>query len=94
MDSCKMKFRSKEEQRLLQNRISRIEGQIKGVKQMIDENRYCDDILIQVSAIEHSVKALGKVILKNHMQTCMKEKLLAGNDAIIDEIVTSFSRLY
>src|SRR5690554_6443603 len=91
---CKHKFRDEKEKKQLFNRINRIEGQIRGIKQMVENDIYCDDILIQISAIANSVKSLGRVILNNHMKSCAKDELLSGNDEIIDEVINSFSKLY
>jgi DNA-binding FrmR family transcriptional regulator len=91
---CRIKHRDEEERKLLFNRISRIEGQLKGIRQMIENDVYCDDILIQVSAVNNSVKSLGRIILNNHIKSCVKNELLKGNDQIIDEVIKSFGKLY
>lgn len=93
-ETSNYKFRDKDEKKKLYNRINRIEGQLKGIKQMVANDVYCDDILIQISAIANSVKSMGRVILNNHIKSCVKEELLKGNDGIIDEVVKSFSKLY
>jgi DNA-binding FrmR family transcriptional regulator len=61
---------------------------------MIENDVYCDDILIQISAITNSIKSLGRVILNNHIKSCVKDELIKGNDEIIDEVINSFSKLY
>ena len=73
----KKKFtkRSESEKKIINNRLNRIEGQVRGVKKMIEEDRYCDDVLIQLSAIDKSVKSLANHILENHMQTCVLNDL-------------------
>jgi DNA-binding FrmR family transcriptional regulator len=91
---CKKKHRNEEEKHQIMNRISRIEGQLNGIRKMIENDVYCDDILIQVSAVNSSVKSLGKMILNNHMQSCVKDELLKGNDEIIDDVIKMFSKLY
>lgn len=88
----KQKIRSITEKKDLVNRLNRIEGQIKGIKQMVESDRYCDDVLIQISAANNSLKNLGLLMLKNHMHTCMKDEILSGNDKIIDEVSTIISR--
>lgn len=93
-DNCKFTHRDVKDKKALINRINRIEGQIRGIKQMLENDVYCDDILIQVSAAANSIKSLGRVILNNHMKSCVKDELLKGNDGIIDEVVNSFSKLY
>ena len=57
---------------------------------MIENDVYCDDILIQISAITNSIKSLGRVILNNHIKSCVKDELIKGNDEIIDEVINSF----
>lgn len=86
------KTRTEEEKRSLAVRINRISGQLSGVKRMIEEDRYCDDILIQLSAIDKAVKSLSRVILENHMHTCLIENIQAGNYDVVDEIVELFKR--
>ena len=90
----KKKFtkRSESEKKIINNRLNRIEGQVRGVKKMIEEDRYCDDVLIQLSAIDKSVKSLANHILENHMQTCVLNDLENGNYEIIDEVVNLFRR--
>ena len=90
---CKKKTkRSEEEKKKLNNRLNRIEGQVRGVKKMIEEDRYCDDVLIQLSAIDKSIKSLANHILENHMYTCVLKDLEKGNYEIIDEVVNLFRR--
>ena len=90
----KKKFtkRSESEKKIINNRLNRIEGQVRGVKKMIEEDRYCDDVLIQLSAIDKSIKSLANHILENHMQTCVLKDLENGNYEIIDEVVNLFRR--
>ena len=84
--------RIESEKKIINNRLNRIEGQVRGVKKMIEEDRYCDDVLIQLSAIDKSVKSLANHILENHMQTCVLNDLENGNYEIIDEVVNLFRR--
>ena len=91
---CRIKIRNNNEKKLIQNRINRIEGQLRGIKQMLENDQYCDDILIQISAVNNSIKSLGRVILNNHVKSCVKNDLLNCNDNIIDEVINSFSKLY
>ena len=99
MEKCqshieKSKHRDNDEKRLLINRMNRIEGQIRGIKQMIENDVYCDDVLIQISAINSSIKSLGRLVLNNHLKSCVKKELLQGNDLIIEEVINSFSKLH
>lgn len=96
MECCKNKkltIRSEEEKRNLETRINRIIGSLTGVKQMIIDDRYCDDILIQLIAIDKSIKSLANQILKRHLNTCVKDQLLKGNDDVLNEIIDLFKRL-
>lgn len=84
--------RSEEEKHNLITRINRINGQLNGVKKMIEEDRYCDDILIQLSAIDKAIRSLTTIVLSSHMHTCLIEELKQGNEEIIDEILELFKR--
>ena len=97
MESCcqekkKLSPRDDEEKQKITNRLSRIEGQISGVKNMIKEDRDCDDVLIQLSAINNAVKSLANVILKSHLNSCVKEKIKNDDAEVMDEIVELFKR--
>ena len=84
--------RSEKEKKLIHNRLNRIEGQIKGIKRMIQEDTYCNDVLIQLSAIENSVKSLSNHVLENHLYTCVTNDLEKGNYEIIDELIRLFKK--
>ena len=88
----KKTYRTANEKKLLNNRLNRIEGQIKGVKKMISEDAYCNDILVQLSAIENSVKSLSNLLLEKHLYTCIARDLENGKIDTIDEIVSLFKR--
>ena len=91
--NCKIKKeRTEDEKKNLKNRINRIVGQLNGISKMIDENRYCDDILIQLSAVDKSVKALANIVLDNHMHTCLIEKINNNEYDIIDDIINLVKR--
>ena len=93
MNCCERKtIRTNEDKKTIKTRLNKIEGQIRGINKMIDEDRYCDDILIQLSAIDKSIKSLANLILEKHMKSCVKENLLNGNDEVLDEIVELFKR--
>ena len=74
-------------------RLSRLEGQVRGVKQMVENDRECDDILIQISAIINSLKSLGNNVLKDHITTKVSKNLKNGELDSIDEVITLFSRI-
>lgn len=91
--SVKKKDRSEREYKDLVNRLSRIEGQIRGIKRMLDEDCYCPDIMIQVSAANAALNSFNKVLLANHIRTCVADDIRNGNDDVIDELVTTLGKL-
>lgn len=93
-DKCcnKKTVRGVEERKTINNRINRIEGQLKGVKKMIEEDAYCNDVLIQLSAIENSVRSLSNHILENHLYSCVTRDLEDGKLEIIDELTSLFKK--
>ena len=91
--SGKKKDRSEKEYKDLVNRLSRIEGQIRGIKRMLDEDCYCPDIMIQVSAANAALNSFNKVLLANHIRTCVADDIRNGNDDVIDELVTKLGKL-
>lgn len=88
----KLKPRSAEDKKAIISRINRIIGQLSGVKRMIEEDRYCDDVLIQLAATDKAVRSLSTVILNEHMRTCLIDDILNGNTAVVDEVVDLFRR--
>lgn len=92
MNEHKIKIRTAEEKKQLINRLNRINGQISGITKMIEENRYCGDVLIQLSAVDKSIKSLANVILDNHMHSCLITNIKEKNYQAIDEIVDLFKR--
>ena len=89
---CRTKVRSAEEKHAIEVRINRIVGQLNGIKNMIENDRYCDDVLIQLSAVNKSVKGLANLVLDAHMHSCLIENIQAGNFEVVDEIVALFKR--
>lgn len=77
----------------LKNRLNRITGQLNGIGKMLDDNRYCGDILTQIAAVESALQAFGYVILKEHMETCVVEQIQKGNTGIVDEAVELIKKL-
>lgn len=84
--------RSPEEKKLIINRLNRISGQINGINKMIEEDAYCNDVLIQLSAVKNSVKSLSTHILENHLYTCVTNELEKGDFEAIDELMSLFKR--
>ena len=83
----KTKHRSDEEYKALINRLSRIEGQVRGIRKMVETDAYCVDILTQVSAIQAALNAFNRELLANHIRTCVMNDIKNGNDEIVDELV-------
>lgn len=84
--------RSEESKKKLINRCNRITGQMNGVKAMVEEDRYCEDILIQLAAISNSVKSLAIEILDEHMNSCMVENIKAGNTDVVASVIELIKR--
>lgn len=87
--SCHQKNtpRSEELQKNLQCRLNRVTGQLNGIKTMIDENRYCGDVLIQLAAAESALKSIAEKVLQEHLETCVVEQIQQGNTEIIGEVM-------
>jgi len=77
----------------LTSRLNRIEGQVKGIKAMIERGEYCDDILTQISSVKSAMSAVGKVLVESHMRTCVAKKLQNGDEDIIEEFVKTVGRI-
>lgn len=84
---CKHRSSKRDEAELnnLKSRLNRIIGQLNGISKMLDENRYCGDILTQIAATESALQSVGYIVLKTHMETCVKEDILNGKEEVIDE---------
>ena len=89
----KTKERTDKEYKDLINRLNRIEGQVRGVKNMVEKDAYCVDILTQVSAITAALNSFNKVLLANHIKTCVTENIKQGNDEVVDELVKTLQKL-
>lgn len=85
--------RSEQLQADLQRRLNRAIGQLNGIKQMIDDNRYCGDVLIQLSATRSAIQSIERMVLQNHLETCVVEEIRAGNDEIVEEAMDLIKRV-
>lgn len=85
--------RSEESKKSIENRINRLTGQLGGIKKMIKEDRYCGDILIQLSAAESALQNLSYIILKEHMESCVTEEIRNGNNSIINETIEIIKKI-
>lgn len=91
--SQRKKERSPEEYKKLIHRLNRIEGQIRGIKGMVENNAYCPDILIQSAAVNAAINAFNKELLANHIRTCVADDIRNGKDEAIDELVATLQKL-
>ena len=91
--SQKKKERSEEEYKKLIHRLNRIEGQIRGIRGMVENNAYCTDILMQVSAVNAALNAFNKELLANHIRTCVADDIRNGKEETIDELVYTLQKL-
>ena len=87
------KERDEKEYKDLMNRLSRIEGQVRGVKGRVENDAYCVDILTQVSAITSALNSFNKVLLANHIKTCVSDDIRAGREEKVDELVVTLQKL-
>lgn len=89
----KTKERSEEEKKTLINRLSRIEGQIRGLKKMVENDAYCTDILTQSSAVSAALNSFNKELLANHIRTCVVTDIRDGKDEVIDDLLNTLQKL-
>ena len=89
----KSKERSPEEQKKLINRLNRIEGQIRGIRGMLEKDAYCPDILAQAAAANAALNAFSRELLSSHIRSCVVNDVRAGNDEIVDELLATLQKL-
>ena len=77
----------------LTSRLNRIEGQIRGVKGLIEKDVYCDDILNQIAAIQSALNGVGKLLLEGHMKSCVVERIMEGDNEVLDELLVTVNKL-
>ena len=95
IESCciKKKERPEKEYKNLIHRLNRIEGQIRGIKGMVEKDAYCTDILIQVAAVNAALNSFNKVLLANHIKTCVTKDIREGKDETVDELLETLQKL-
>ena len=89
----KSKIRSEEEYKRLIHRLNRIEGQVRGIRGMVEQSAYCTDILVQVSAVTAALNAFNRELLATHIRTCVSDDIRAGKDETVDELVSVLQKL-
>lgn len=92
---CKVKHkhREPEEEKDLLNRLNRIEGQIRGIKNMVEDERYCVDILTQVSAVQAALNSFNKVLLSSHIKSCVVQEIRSGNLGAVEELCVTIQKV-
>ena len=89
----KSTFRSEEQKKKLINRLNRIEGQIRGIKKMIENDAYCNDVLIQSAAVNSAIHSFNKTLLNSHIRSCVARDIRDGKDEVIDELCETMAKL-
>ena len=89
----KPKDRSEEERRALIHRLNRIEGQIRGIRGMVEQNAYCTDIVVQAAAAAAALNSFNKELLGSHIRTCVADQIREGHDDVIDELLGTLAKL-
>ncbi|CAM4081450.1 metal-sensing transcriptional repressor [Bacillus manliponensis] len=92
-DHRQQSHRTSEEKNKLIVRLNRIEGQVRGVKGMIEKDVYCDDILNQLAAVQSALNGVGKLLLEHHMKSCVIERIQNGEDEVVDELLKTVNKL-
>lgn len=90
---CRQTHRADSEKKLLLNRCSRAEGQIRGIRRMIENDTYCDDVLNQIAATQSALSALSTILLEQHMKSCLIKRIQDNDTAVIDELMNTFKKM-
>lgn len=91
--SCRKSHHPERVKKDLTTRLNRIEGQIRGIKGMIDKDVYCDDVITQLSATQSALNSVAKILLEGHLKGCVVDRLSEGDDAVLDELVVTIQKL-
>jgi len=92
-DAHKVKERGRQEYKDLIHRLNRIEGQVRGIKGMVEKDAYCTDILVQVAAVNAALNSFNKVLLANHIKTCVTRDIREGKEETVDELLSVLQKL-
>jgi DNA-binding FrmR family transcriptional regulator len=88
-----MTNRSQKMKSSLVSRLNRIEGQVRGIKGMIDKDVYCDDVLNQIAAVQSAMKSVSRLLLENHMKSCVANRLQSGETEVLDELLLTIGKM-
>ena len=92
-DTCRRSHHPVYVKKDLMNRLNRVEGQIRGIKGMIEKDVYCDDIITQLSATQSALNSVAKVLLEGHLKGCVVDRLADGDEEIMDELLVTIQKL-
>lgn len=92
-EHCRKSHHSEATKKNLTTRLNRVEGQIRGIKNMIENDVYCYDVITQLAASQAALNSVARILLDGHMKTCVKERLLEGDDEVLDELVITIQKL-
>jgi len=92
-ENCKKSHHPESVKKDLTTRLNRIEGQIRGIKRMIDEDTYCDDVITQLAATQSALNSVAKILLDGHVRGCVVERIQEGETEVVDELITTIQKL-
>ncbi|MBS4173995.1 metal-sensitive transcriptional regulator [Bacillus sp. FJAT-49736] len=93
MDELRSSHHSDKVKKNLMTRLNRIEGQIRGIKGLIEKDTYCDDVITQISATQSALNSVAKILLEGHMKSCVVERIREGDLEVLDEVLTTVQKL-
>lgn len=91
--NIRIKNRSDKQKKDLISRLNRVEGQVRGIRGMVEKDIYCDDILNQISAVQAALKSISKLILEGHMKSCLIDRVQAGDTEVVDELLKTIGKM-
>lgn len=92
-DCCKKTLRKEQEKKRLLHRLHRMEGQLRGMERMLEEDSYCNDILVQSAAVGAALRAFNRELLESHIRSCVVRDLRQGKEEVVDELLATFTKL-
>ena len=92
-DNDRKSHHSEQTKRDICSRLNRIEGQVRAVKNMVEKDTYCDDVLNQIASIQAALNSTGKLLLDKHLKSCVRERILNGDDEVFDEVLKTINKL-
>jgi DNA-binding FrmR family transcriptional regulator len=91
--NVRIKNRTEKQKKDLIARLNRVEGQVRGIRGMVEKDIYCDDILNQISAVQSALKSVSKLILEGHMKSCLIDRIQAGDTEVVDELLNTIGKM-